>query len=72
MDMDMGDGNDRMMRVMEEVPTQAYWGLAIGSVLLSALLWVMGRRNGALFVGQWPPTFLLFGLYHRLIRPSNR
>jgi hypothetical protein len=24
------------------------------------------------FVGQWPPTFLLFGLYHRLVRPSRR
>jgi hypothetical protein len=24
------------------------------------------------FGGQWPPTFLLFGLYHRLVRPSRR
>jgi hypothetical protein len=25
-----------------------------------------GRDHLSLFVGQWPPTFLLFGLYRRL------
>ncbi len=30
------------------------------------MLKLMEKDHWALFVGQWPPTFLLFGLYHRL------
>jgi hypothetical protein len=30
----------------------------------------MGRRDWSIFVGQWPPTFLLFGLFHKVLRPS--
>jgi hypothetical protein len=69
--MDLQESKDGMMRAMEAVPTQAYWGLALGSVLLSAVLWVTGRRNGALFVGQWPPTFLALALLYKLLRPSR-
>jgi hypothetical protein len=36
------------------------------------MLKLAGKDGWAIFVGQWPPTFLLFGLYHRLIRPSGR
>jgi hypothetical protein len=71
MSMDISNDQDRMMRVMEEVPTQAYWGLAMGSVLLAAVLFLTGRRNGALFVGQWPPTFLALALLYKLLRPSR-
>ena len=31
----------------------------------------MGKKNWADFVGKWPPTFLLIGLYHKLLRPGN-
>ena len=47
-----------------------YWG-AIGSILLSAALKLSGKDDWSIFVGQWPPTFLLFGLYHRLVRPGK-
>jgi len=30
------------------------------------------RVHWALFVGQWPSTFMCFGLYHRLIRPGTK
>jgi hypothetical protein len=32
---------------------------------------VMGKRDWSIFVGQWPPTFLLFGLFHKILRPSK-
>jgi hypothetical protein len=63
--------NDMVMRSMEAVPTQIYWGLAMGSVILSALFYLGGRRNTALFVGQWPPTFLALALLYKLLRPSR-
>ena len=44
----------------------------VGLDRISAMLKLSGKDDWAIFVGQWPPTFLLFGLYHRLIRPSAR
>lgn len=38
-----------------------------GTLLASAILRAQGRRNDSLFVGQWVPTFLQFGLLSRLI-----
>lgn len=38
-----------------------------GALAASAILRAQGRRNDSLFVGQWVPTFLQFGLLSRLI-----
>ena len=59
------------LKVMEAVPTQAYLGAAMGSIALSALLRVFGKKDAAIFVGQWPPTFILFALTYKLLRPSD-
>ena len=59
------------MKVMEAVPTQAYLGAAVGSIALSVLLRVFGKKDAAIFVGQWPPTFILFALAYKLLRPSD-
>jgi len=62
---------DTYLKAMEEVPTQAYLGAALGSIALSALLRIFGKKDAALFVGQWPPTFILFALAYKLLRPSD-
>jgi hypothetical protein len=28
----------------------------------------MGRDKDALFVGQWAPTFLILGLYNKIVK----
>jgi hypothetical protein len=61
----------RFMRMMEQIPTQGYLGLAMGSILTSAVLYLMGKRTTALFVGQWPPTFAAFALVYKLLNPSR-
>jgi hypothetical protein len=67
----LADRTSELMRSMETIPAQAYWGLAMASVVLSALLYLLGRRSSALFVGQWPPTFLALALLYKLLRPSQ-
>ena len=69
---EMVERKDSYLRMMEKIPTQTYLGLALGTIALSALLRLAGKKDAAIFVGQWPPTFLLFGLYHLLVRPSRR
>jgi hypothetical protein len=68
---EMTGRKDSYLRMMEKIPTQAYLGLALGSVAASALLRIAGKKEAALFVGQWPPTFLLFALAHKLLQPSE-
>jgi hypothetical protein len=59
-------------RVTDNIPEEAWYWMAVGSIGLSAALRLAGRAHWSLFVGQWPPTFILFALYHRLIRPSSK
>ena len=62
----------QFFRVTDNIPEETWYWAAVGSIGASALLKLMGKDNWSIFVGQWPPTFLLFGLYHRLVRPSER
>lgn len=41
---------------------------ALASIAASAFLQSRGNRQVALFVGQWAPTFLLFGLYNKIVK----
>ena len=59
------------LKMMEDVPTQAYLSAALGAIGLSMLLRLFGKKDAAVFVGQWPPTFILFALAYKLLGPSN-
>ena len=59
-------------RVTDNIPEETWYWLALASIGLSAYLKLAKRDTWSLFVGQWPPTFLLFGVYHRLVRPSSK
>jgi hypothetical protein len=58
-------------RATDQVPEATWYWLALGSIGISAVLKLLEKDHWALFVGQWPPTFLLFGLYHRLLKPGG-
>jgi hypothetical protein len=62
---------DTYLEMMEAVPTQAYLGAALGAIGLSMLLRLFGKKDAAVFVGQWPPTLLLFALAYKMLQPSN-
>ena len=46
-------------------------GAALASIAASATLRALGKKDAAIFVGQWPPTFILFALAYKLLRPSR-
>lgn len=62
----------QFFRVTDNIPEQTWYWLALGSIGVSAILKISRKDNLAIFVGQWPPTFILFGLYHQIIRPSQK
>jgi len=59
---------ERYFVITDTIPEEVWYWSAIGSILVSAALFASNRRDWSLFVGQWPPTFLLFGLFHKLLR----
>jgi len=65
------DVQGQYFRVTDQVPEQVWYWAALASVITSATLFLVGKRDWSIFVGQWPPTFLLFGLFHKILRPSK-
>ena len=54
-----------------KLPSDTFLWLAAGSIAGSATLKMMGRDRDALFVGQWAPTFLILGLYNKLVKVAG-
>ena len=51
-----------------KLPSDTFLWMAIGAMTASATLQIMGNKHVSLFVGQWAPTFLIFGLYNKLVK----
>jgi len=62
---------ERTFDTLMEVPSSVYFGLSLGSIAASALLYLLGKRHTALFVGEWAPTFLISALFYKLLKPSR-
>ena len=62
-------------RTIEEqtakLPSDTFLWLAFGSIAGSLTLKFLGRSHDALFVGQWAPTFLILGLYNKLVKVAG-
>ncbi|MBI2844800.1 MAG: hypothetical protein HYX78_15510 [Armatimonadetes bacterium] len=66
-----GEPTRAVMEVQEMIPVPLLAYAAGASILASAILFGAKRRDWSLFVGQWVPTFLLTGLFYKLLRPSK-
>jgi len=51
-----------------KVPSDWFLWAALGSVGASLALKISGESKTANFVGQWAPTFLILGLYNKLVK----
>lgn len=61
----------KALQSAEDIPPSVYLGFVAGSIVLSALLFVSGRKNLGQFVGLWAPTILNLALFTKRLRPSN-
>jgi hypothetical protein len=55
-------------QVTKRVPSVGFLGLAVGSMVVSATLMLLGKKTWANFVGQWAPTILIMGTYNKLVK----
>jgi hypothetical protein len=51
-----------------QIPSTAFLGAALGSMVVSAIFKSTGRYKTALFIGQWAAPFLLLGIYNKLVK----
>ena len=65
-------GEGPLARAIEEqtakLPSDTWLWAAGGSIAMSLYFQSSGQKQKALFVGQWAPTFLLLGLYNKLVK----
>lgn len=64
-----GDLTKRVEQQTAKIPSLGYLGLAVGSMAASAALALFSnRKEYANFVGLWAPSFLLIGIYNKLVK----
>jgi hypothetical protein len=51
-----------------KLPSDTFLWAAVGAMAASASLQMMGNKHASMFVGQWAPTLLIFGLYNKLVK----
>jgi hypothetical protein len=54
-----------------KLPSDLFLWAACGSIVGSLVLQLSGRQHESLFVGQWAPTFLILGLYNKLVKVAG-
>jgi hypothetical protein len=54
-----------------KIPSDAYLWAALGSMGVSLVLQITGKKEESLFVGQWAPSFLLLGVYNKLVKVAG-
>jgi len=51
-----------------KLPSDTFLWLAVGAMATSATLQMAGNKHLSLFIGQWAPSFLLFGIYNKMVK----
>jgi hypothetical protein len=51
-----------------KLPSDLFLWAAVGSMAASAAFQLVGNRNTSVFIGQWAPTFLILGVYNKLVK----
>ena len=51
-----------------KLPSDVWLWASIASMAVSLSFQVAGKRDNALFVGQWAAPFLLLGVYNKIVK----
>jgi hypothetical protein len=51
-----------------KLPSDTFLWAGLGAIATSLFLQTLGKKEESLFVGQWAPTFLILGLYNKIVK----
>jgi hypothetical protein len=54
-----------------QMPSDWFLWAGGASIVASATLHLLGRKEDAQFVGHWAPTFLILGLYNKIVKVAG-
>lgn len=54
-----------------KLPSDTFLWAALGAMGVSAVLRMMGNKDDSLFIGQWVSTFLLAGIYNKIVKVAG-
>lgn len=63
-----GELTRRIENITAALPSSTWLLLAGGAIAGSLVLKLLDRPKTANFVGEWVPTFLLIGIYNKLVK----
>jgi hypothetical protein len=55
-------------RYTAAIPSSGYLAIAIGAMVASLMLQLVGRGKWGNFIAQWAPTWLIIGLYNKMVK----
>lgn len=54
-----------------KLPSDAFLWTAVGCMTASLTLKLLKQDHMSLFIGQWVPSFLLFGIYNKIVKTQG-
>jgi hypothetical protein len=54
-----------------KLPSDIFLWAAVASMGVSLSLKLMGKNNKSIFIGQWAPSFLLLGIYNKIVKVAG-
>lgn len=66
-----GPRTRKLEQLTSSMPSSTWLIAAGASILGSLVLKLMGRSQTAIFVGEWAPTFLILGLYNKVVKVAG-
>jgi len=54
-----------------QLPSDVFLWAAGASIAGSLAMQLAGRQHASMFIGQWAPTFLILGLYNKLVKVAG-
>jgi hypothetical protein len=51
-----------------KIPSDTFLWAALGAIGVSLVMMAMGEEKKANFIGHWAPTFLILGLYNKMVK----
>jgi hypothetical protein len=51
-----------------KIPSDWFLWAALGSIGASLIFTISGAQKKANFIGQWAPTFLILGMYNKMVK----
>jgi hypothetical protein len=54
-----------------KIPSGVYLSAAVGAMTASAILKATGKEDWSQFVAHWAPTFLILGLYNKMVKQNG-